>query len=303
MRFKKLDLNLLVALDVLLEEKNITRAAEQLHMTQSATSGVLARLRAYFEDDLLVQVGRTMQPTAYALQLAQPVREVLLKINAEITTPPNFDPTTSDRKFKIVTSDYFVTVALADCIAEIGQIGPGIKFEIFSPTEGSDDLLSRGEADLLIIPDQYITFDQPSEFLIEEGFACAVWDQNKKVGETFTFEDYMELGHIVAGFNRGRTLSVEEALINEYGTGRNIEVMTSDFNTLPQLLLGTDRVVTTHKRLLERYAKYLPIRILPMPVPLAPFKEHMVWHRSMSNDPMLCWFKDKLKQHVMTMTP
>ncbi len=78
MRFHHLDLNLLVALDVLLEEQNITRAAERLHMTQSATSGVLGRLRTFFEDELLVQVGRKMQPTPYALELTKPVREVLL---------------------------------------------------------------------------------------------------------------------------------------------------------------------------------------------------------------------------------
>ena len=85
MRFHHLDLNLLVALDVLLDEQNITRAAERLHMTQSATSGVLGRLRSFFEDELLVQVGRRMQPTPYALELASPVREVLMTIRSSIT--------------------------------------------------------------------------------------------------------------------------------------------------------------------------------------------------------------------------
>lgn len=296
MRFNKLDLNLLVALDVLLEERNITRAAERLHMTQSATSGVLARLRSFFEDDLLVQVGRKMQPTAYAEQLAPPVREVLLKINAEITTRPIFDPTTSDRKFRIVTSDYFITIALADLISDINQEASGISFDILSPADGAGDLLARGEVDLLIIPDQFIDFDQPSEFLLEEELACAVWADNKLVGDTLTFEQYMELGHISVGFGLGRKLSVEDSLINEYGTSRRIEVVTHNFNTLPQLLLGTDRVVTTHKRLLERYAKYLPIKVLPTPVALPATREHMVWHRSMENDPMLNWLKDQMRQ-------
>lgn len=99
MRFNHLDLNLLVALDVLLEEQNITRAAERLHMTQSATSGVLGRLRTYFEDELLVQVGRKMQPTPFALELVHPVREVLLTIKSSITAKPVFAPTTSKRHF------------------------------------------------------------------------------------------------------------------------------------------------------------------------------------------------------------
>lgn len=113
MRFNHLDLNLLVALDVLLEEQNITRAAERLHMTQSATSGVLARLRTYFEDELLVQVGRKMQPTPYATELAKPVREVLLTIQSSITAKPVFDPATSKRHFRLVTSDYLISVLFA----------------------------------------------------------------------------------------------------------------------------------------------------------------------------------------------
>lgn len=300
MRFHKLDLNLLVALDVLLEERNITRAAERLHMTQSATSGVLARLRNFFEDDLLIQVGRKMQPTAYAEQLASPVREVLLKINAEITTRPTFEPTTSDRKFRIVTSDYFITIALADMIANISREAPGITFDILSPSDGAGDLLSRGEVDLLIIPDQFINFDQPSEFLLEEELSCAVWANNKHIGEALTFEQYMEMGHISVGFGLGRKLSVEDSLINEYGTSRRIEVVTHNFNTLPQLLIGTDRIVTTHKRLLQRYARYLPIKVLPTPVALPATREHMVWHRSMDNDPMLNWLKDRLRQMVQS---
>lgn len=102
MRFNQLDLNLLAALDILLEEQNITRAAERLHMTQSATSCVLGRLRTYFEDELLVQVGRKMQPTPYALELAKPVREVLLTIRGSITTKQVFDPTNSKRHFRLI---------------------------------------------------------------------------------------------------------------------------------------------------------------------------------------------------------
>ncbi len=302
MRFNKLDLNLLVALDILLEEQNITRSAERLHLSQSATSGVLARLRSFFEDDILVQVGRKMQPTAYAMQLALPVREVLLKINAEITTRATFDPTTSDRRFRIVTSDYFITIALADMIADINQEAPGIAFDILGVSDNASDLLSRGEVDLLIIPEQFVNFDQqPSEFLLEEEIACAVWVDNKFVGDTLTFEQYMELGHISVGFGSGRKLSIENAFINEYGASRRIDVITHSFNTLPQFLLGTNRVVTTHKRLLERYAKHLPIKVLPTPVALPATREHMVWHRSMDNDPMLNWLMDKMRALAQSM--
>ena len=95
MRFNRLDLNLLVALDVLLAEKSITRAARRLNLSQSATSGVLARLREYFKDELLVQVGRTLILTPLAISLADPVRKVLLQIQATIEIKPQFEPSTA----------------------------------------------------------------------------------------------------------------------------------------------------------------------------------------------------------------
>lgn len=301
MRFKKLDLNLLVALDVLLEEQHITRASERLNMTQSATSGVLSRLRAYFEDDLLVQVGRKMQPTSLALELAIPVREVLLKINAEITTRPEFDPASSDRNFRIVTSDYLITIVLAGILSSISVIAPSIRFEFLSPSSNTDDLLSRGEVDMLIIPERYVDTSHPNQFLFEEETACAVWNDNPLVGDTLSFEQYLEMGHISVGFGRGLVPSIEESLINEYGISRRIETLSHDFNTLPQLLVGTNRIVTTHKRLLTRYAEYLPIRLLPTPVHLPPTREHMVWHRSMDNDPMLRWLREQISDYTSTM--
>src|SRR5262245_4933192 len=112
MRFNRLDLNLLVALDALLAEQNITRAAERLHLSQSAVSGALARLREHFQDELLVQVGRRMTRTPLAESLAQPVREILAQVQATVERRPGFDPSTSDRQFSIMVSDYVTTVLM-----------------------------------------------------------------------------------------------------------------------------------------------------------------------------------------------
>lgn len=182
MRFNHLDLNLLVALDVLLEEQNITRAAERLHMTQSATSGVLGRLRSYFEDELLVQVGRKMQPTNYALELAKPVREVLLTIQSSITAKPVFDPATSKRHFRLVTSDYLISVLFAQVIQKIHQEAPNITFEMLGPSDNSGELLVRGEVDLMIVPERYTIDGHPSKLLFEEEHVCVVWQGNTQVG-------------------------------------------------------------------------------------------------------------------------
>lgn len=296
MRFNHLDLNLLVALDVLLDEQNITRAAERLHMTQSATSGVLARLRTFFEDDLLVQVGRKMQPTPYALELSKPVREVLITIRSSITNKQVFDPSTSKRHFKLLTSDYLISVVFARVIQRIHAIAPSITFEMLSPSDNSGELLVRGEIDLMIVPERYKIEGHPSQLLFEEDHVCVVCKNNTQVDDSLTLEQYMQLGHVSVGFGRTRHLSIEDWFMNQYGFNRRLEVITNDFNTLPQLIVGTQRIATMHKRLAELYADYLPLRILPTPVKIPVMREFMLWHRSMDGDPMHRWLRERISE-------
>lgn len=298
MRFNHLDLNLLVALDVLLEEQNITRAAERLHMTQSATSGVLGRLRSYFEDDLLVQVGRKMQPTPYALELVTPVREVLLTIQSSITAKPVFNPTTSKRHFRMVTSDYLISVLLARVIQRIHQEAPHITFELLAPGDNSGELLIRGEVDLMIVPERYILEGHPSQLLFEEEHVCVVWDANPLVGDHLTLEQYMDMGHVSVGFGRTRHMSIEDWFMNQYGFNRRLEVITNDFNTLPQLIVGTQRIATMHQRLALLYAAHLPLRILQPPVKIPVMREFMLWHRTMDRDPMHSWLRERISAFI-----
>src|SRR5215468_4155230 len=112
MHFHQLDLNLLVALDALLVERNITEAGKRVHLTQSAMSGALARLRQYFGDELLVQVGRKMVPTPLGESLIEPVREILIKVKTTIETRPGFDPAASTRRFSLMMSDFCATVLM-----------------------------------------------------------------------------------------------------------------------------------------------------------------------------------------------
>lgn len=294
MRFKHLDLNLLVALDVLLEEQNITRAAERLHMTQSATSGVLGRLRTYFEDDLLVQVGRKMMLTPLARDLEIPVREVLLKIQTSITAKPVQDIAESKRHFRIMASDYLISVLFAEVIREVNLQAPLMTFELISPGETAREMLMRGEVDLMIAPDHYIVKEHPSQLLFEEQHVCVVCRDNQAVGERLTLEQYLELGHVSVVFGRNRTPGIEEWFMSEYGCKRRLEVITHDFNTLPQLVVGTQRVATVHSRLARLYARNLPLRIVPSPVALPAMQEYMSWHRSLDRDPVLAWLRGKL---------
>jgi LysR family nod box-dependent transcriptional activator len=298
MRFNHLDLNLLVALDILLEEQNITRAAVRLHMTQSALSGILRRLRAYFEDDLLVQVGRSMSPTLLGKDLQIPVREVLLKIQTSIAAKPVFNVGLSKRHFRIMASDYLINVLLADVIHRISGEAPHVTFELMSPGETALEMLMRGEIDLMIAPEQHINAEHPSQLLFEEQHVCVAWTGNTSLREPFTLENYLELGHVAAAFGRNRTPAIEQWFMNQYGCKRRLEVITHDFNTIPHLLIGSQRIATMHSRLAMLYAQLLPLRLLPPPVKLPVMREYMAWHRSLNGDAMLGWLRGRLLDAV-----
>ncbi|WLH14753.1 LysR family transcriptional regulator [Pseudomonas hefeiensis] len=301
MRFEHLDLNLLVALDILLEEQNITRAAARLHMTQSATSGVIGRLRTYFEDDLLVQVGRKMMLTPRAKQLQNPVREILLKIQTSITSKPEENIAESKRHFRVMASDYLICVIFAEVIKAANREAPFVTFELVSPNDSPLEMLMHGEIDLMIAPEHYISPQHPSQLLFEEQHVCVVWEGNTSVGQTLTLERYLELGHVAAAFGRNRTPGVDEWLIKQYGCSRRLEIITHDFSTIPSLIMGTERIATMLGRLAALYAKTLPLRLIRPPVELTTMKEFMAWHRSMDSDPMLRWLRAKVVDTIRSL--
>src|SRR5438105_5908792 len=148
MDFKGLDLNLLVALDALLAEKSVTRAGVRLHLSQSATSGALARLRDAFHDSLLVQVGRAMTLTPLAEGLVDPVRELLLQAETIVNSSPAFDAATSTRRFRMMMSDYVEAVVMTEALPQIQKLAPGVSVELISNHEGGCEALERGEIDL-----------------------------------------------------------------------------------------------------------------------------------------------------------
>lgn len=224
-----------------------------------------------------------------------------MKIQSSITAKPDFDPLTSQRHFKIITSDYLVSVLLSKVMAWTNHHAPNITFEVVGVSDHSHDMLTRGEVDLMIMPDFFMVADHPSVLLFEEEHVCVVWDKNPEVGESITLEQYITMGHVSAGFGRSRKLSIEEWFMNQYGVSRRIEVICNDFNTLPQVIVGTHRVATTHRILASLYAEHLPLKLLPTPVKIPPTRECMIWHKSMEGDLTHRWLRELISSMAETM--
>jgi LysR family nod box-dependent transcriptional activator len=300
MHFRQLDLNLLVALHALLDEKNITQAGKRLHLTQSAMSGALARLRQYFGDDLLVQVGRKMVPTPLGESLIEPVREILIKVKATIETRPGFDPQTSTRRFSVMMSDFCATVLMLEVLQRAEQLAPQVSFEILSNNvEDPLGYLERADVDVLVMPANVLSADHPQEVLFEDHFVCIAWSGNEVVGETIELDQYLGLGHVTCEFNRGRTPLVDEWYLQHHGHSRRIEVTTTTFNAVPLHVVNSRRIATVHRRLADYYAAILPIRILAAPIDLPTVVEAVQWHQLFDGDAGIAWLRQLLKDSAV----
>lgn len=296
MDFSGLDLNLLVALDALFVEKSVSRAGERLHLSQSATSGALARLREAFHDPLLVQVGRRMTLTPLAEGLVEPVKEFLLKADAILNSNPAFDPASTTRRFRMMMSDYVETVVMTEALPRLQKLAPGVMVELISNVEGGTEALDRGEIDLAIMPAKYLSPGHQSEHLFKDEFTCVTWSENKQVNRGMSLKKYLNLGHVVVRFGKHQQLpTFDEWFMERYGHERRIEVVTTAFNLVPQLLIGTSRIATLHKRLALFYRRYLPLKLVPPPLEIPPLEESMQWHKSRNHDPGITWMRTILK--------
>jgi DNA-binding transcriptional LysR family regulator len=296
MRFNRLDLNLLVALDALLSEKSITRASRRLNLSQSATSGVLARLRDYFKDELLMPMGRNLILTPLAVSLIEPVRDVLLQIQRTIEIKPEFDPATAARTFRIVASDFVSTVLLGELGRRIRSEAPGISIDISLTTPNFAEQLERGEVDLVILPKKYMSESQPTEFLFDETYTCIVWTGNALVGDTLSLDDYMQSGHVSSRFGTVSQMSFEEHFLRDSGYNRRIDVSTTNFTSIPHFVIGTDRIATMHSRLARMLACYYPIRLVAPPIEFPKLEMCMQWNRYLQRDSSHLWLRKLLTE-------
>jgi len=295
MRFKNLDLNLLVALDALLTEESVSRAAEKMNLSQSAMSAALRRMRAYFEDDLFVTVGRQTKPTALALELAEPVRRVLKEVNTDIISREPFNPSTSLRSIDIAASDYVTRVVLARFLPYLKQKAPHLRLDIW-PITGSTTLTSfaNGEIDLLITVEAVLNPDLPMQEIFTEDFVAISWSDNEDIGDTLTLADFARLGHVAVRLGAYRATPIDEQYVLQAGINRRIEITVGAFDLIPELVVGTPRIAMLQRRLAEHYAQTLPIRIMELPFAFNPIMVAMQWHRHNTTDPAQSWFRDTL---------
>ncbi len=301
MRFQRLDLNLLVALDVLLEECSVSLAADRLCLSQSATSSALGRLRDYFKDDLLVLKGRQMVLTTRGEELIEPVRKVLEQIRSTIAVAPEFEPETCDRQIRIMASDYVTEVLLTETLHWLEKEAPLMRFEIQTMASNPIDSLERGMIDLLLTVDFAMSSDHPREFLFQDDHVVVGDAGNPALSGPISADSYFALGHVTTRFGRSRIPVFEDWFLKRHKRARRVEVVAPTFLSLPGLLVGTSRVATMHRKLAERVCTHMPLKMVDVPFDIPPIREAIQWHVASRNDFAIQWVIGQLRTKALEM--
>jgi LysR family nod box-dependent transcriptional activator len=291
MNLKSFDLNLLRSLDALLSERSVTRAADRVCVSQPTMSGSLQRLREYFEDQLLIRVGREMELTPLARSLTTSVRDVLQSIQSTLDIKPSFDPATAKRTFSMSMSDYAAVMLMPLVLERLSKEAPYISCSIEPLSHQYFDRLSSGDADFSVAAGNWRLFstDEPgseikSELLFSDTFVCIVSKNHPAVDAQITLEDYKRLPHILVRLGPGVESLIEHAWkIEELDL--KIAATMGSFFTSAFMLLGTPLIATVQKRLAELVATSLPLKILPCPVAVPALHESISWHVRHEFDP------------------
>ncbi|WP_394889840.1 LysR family transcriptional regulator [Mesorhizobium sp. AaZ16] len=302
MRFKGLDLNLLVVLDALLTERNLTEAARSINLSQPAMSAAVTRLRDFFRDELFAMSGRERVLTPRAESLAPAVRDALLRIQCSIMTWDPFNPAQSDRRFRIILSDFVTLVFFEKVVERVAREAPAVSFELMPLDDDPDELLRRGEVDFLILPELIMSSAHPRVALFDEKLVCVGCPKNAQLPRQLSFERYMSMRHVVAKFGRLLKPSIEEWFLLEHGLKRRVEVVVQAFSMIPPMVSGTPRIATMPFRLVKHFEKTFPLQIIELPLPLPAFTEAVQWPALHNNDPASIWMREIMLQEASRMT-
>lgn len=286
-----INLNLVVALDALLAEASVTRAAARVGVTQSAMSHSLRQLRELLGDALLTRGRGGMMLTPRAQQLAAPLHRGLLELQRALRNEPVFDPLTTTRRFTLLTGDYFAAALLPGLLGLLGREAPHVDLVIrhLIPAQVSAQLES-GEVDLTLgaFPDPDPALRQQK--LFTEDFVCVVRRGHPATRKGLDLDTYLRLSHILIS-PRGEGAGAVDVALAQLGHTRRIALRLPYFLTAPLAVVDSDLILTAPRRLVETFIGAWPLQLLSPPVTLKPFDVLQVWHERFSSDPGHRWLR------------
>lgn len=292
----RIDLNLLVALDALLAERSVTRAARRIGLGQSAMSHNLARLRALFGDELLTRGPEGLRPTPRALALMDPVRIALGQIVTIVTPEDSFDPRTAERLFRVGLPDGAEVMLGPALLAHVCENAPGIRLRLQSADRLFDELdADRLDLGIAFGPVPEGAFHHKRRLLATDSYLCMFNGDRLKIAPPISLEDYLRVPHVLTSLRAGERGVVDDVLA-ELGLSRTIALTTTRFVAVPFLVAGAPVITTMPARLARLFARELGLSLSPVPIQLPEPSAALIWHASYDRDPAHRWLRQTVVQ-------
>jgi DNA-binding transcriptional LysR family regulator len=292
-QLRKVDLNLLVALDVLLRERSVTRAASALFLSQSAMSHSLSRLRELFGDPLLVRGAGGLALTPLADELRDPLRKAMESIES-VLGKGDFDPKRATQVFTIGTTDYFDALLLPTLMARLRHAAPNVRILLRNVTrEYLQDDLGRGNIDLAVsFVHQVSTHAKP---LLTDTFSCVVRSTNDRSRKALTLKQYLDCQHVHISPS-GTFAGLVDAVLAEQQLTRDVVMSTPRYLSAAEIVARSDLMLTVQTRLARKFARYLPVRLVKLPFSIPVQTLLMQWSARTHRDPANAWLRRMIEQ-------
>ncbi|HVY28171.1 MAG TPA: LysR family transcriptional regulator [Polyangiaceae bacterium] len=292
LKLSGLDLNLLVVLRALLSERHVTRAAQQLGLSQSAASHALSRLRELYADPLLVRSGRELVPTPRALALLPQLERGLNELAASVQGPAPFEPKLARAQFRIVVDDYTQALVLPRLLNILQHEAPGLDVKAVAHPNPVEEVES-GNFDLATSPKRAYPSSFSQRLLGRDSFMCMLRKGHPLLagGKSLTLKRYLELGHLLVAPG-GTSGSIVDTELEKRGLSRRVVLTVSSFLVAPFVIAESDLISTAPARLLRLLSLNFPIVLCKPPLALAGFDHCLIWHSRRDHDPAHRWLRD-----------
>lgn len=293
MRLSQTDLNLFVAFEVIYAERNLTRAAEILCLSQPAVSNALARLRRTFDDPLFIRTNKGMVPTPVAENIIGRVRDALSLMTSSLNEGGVFLPEVADKTFRINMSDLSAAMILPPLEQTVTRNAPGINLESYHiPRQDLVKELATGAVDIAVDAPLLNDPQLCHKPFLKERYVCMVRKDHPLVGQTLTLKDYLSFRHIHVSSRRSGQGHVEMAL-NALGVRRHIQLRLQHYMVAPAIALQSDLALTAPLGLVKQH----DARILELPFELAELEMHLYWHKSRDADQANRWMRERIMEN------
>ena len=288
-----IDPNLLPVLAALLRERSVSRAAERLGRTQPAVSHALARLRAQLGDPLLVRVGQRLTLTPRAEALREPLLGLLKSLAELVCPPPPFDPATAARRFTVLSTDYISALVLPPLVPLLRRAAPNVDLHVRAATRAVFSELGEGGADLGFVVRAPTEAGIRARKLLGDRFVCLVRDGHP-ARRDLDMAAFLKYPHgLVAPLGAAGSFVDDELRAQGLGP-RRVAVVVPHFALAPALVAGTDLILTLPERIARPMAADRALRVVPLPLKLAPFAVQVAWHDRVHRDPAVTWLRGQI---------